>query len=136
MSLPVGSVPTVREIFPNGHSSLPAHTLSLRSEHLRAVWWSRQEERAWHPPKSMLAGSNLTLYTLRPATYLEAVPSYVGAVPSVQGINVWMLRVVALLREAEGKAERAAELRAQADALVSELLDRMCEWLPPPLSTS
>ena len=70
-------------------------------------------------------GSNLTLYTLSPATYLEAVPTYVGAVPSVQAITVWMLRVTAMLREAEGLSERAAELRAQADALVDELLDKM-----------
>ena len=69
--------------------------------------------------------SNLTLYTLSKMTYLEAVRTYVGAVPSVQGINVWMLRVVAMLREAEGNNERATELRNWADALVAELLDRM-----------
>lgn len=36
-----------------------------------------------------------------------------------------MLRVVAMLRDAQGLSDRAAQLRAQADALVDELLDRM-----------
>ena len=101
----------------------------------------------------------MTAYSLSSMTYLEAVPTYVGAVPSVQGrsgvqaprngsgaqeiistliqdtqcffgprrhpraephaqvqgVNVWLLRVLATLREAEGLTQRALTLRAEVD---------------------
>jgi len=52
---------------------------------------------------------------------LEAVGSYEHEVASLNAANVWMLREVALLLEHLGDARDAAQLRAEAAALIPEI---------------
>ena len=72
-----------------------------------------------------LPGTNLTSYSHSAAQYLEVVPTYTGATAAVTGINVWMLRVLAELRESQGDLQKATRLRQRADALVDEMLDKL-----------
>jgi len=53
---------------------------------------------------------------------LEAPPNYVHTVASLNAANIWMLRTLAGYQARAGHLQRAAELRAQANALVPELL--------------
>lgn len=54
---------------------------------------------------------------------LECAPAYVHRVPSFNAANVWMMRTVADLHAVRGDDARAAELRAEADALAQSVLD-------------
>lgn len=72
-----------------------------------------------------LPGTNLTSYSHSAAQYLEVVPTYTGATAAVTGINVWMLRVLAELRESQGDRQKATRFRQRADALVDEMLDKL-----------
>ena len=53
---------------------------------------------------------------------LEAPPNYVHTVASINAANIWMMRRLADYHTQLGHLKRAADLRAQADALVPELL--------------
>lgn len=53
---------------------------------------------------------------------LEAPPNYVHTVASINAANLWMMRRLADYQTHAGNITRAKELRAQADALVPELL--------------
>ena len=53
---------------------------------------------------------------------LEAPPNYVHTVASINAANIWMMRRLADYQTQLGHLKRAADLRAQADALVPELL--------------
>jgi hypothetical protein len=54
---------------------------------------------------------------------LECVPTYINEVPSFNAANVWMMRRVAAIQEAEGHTDRARELRAKADRLLAAVLN-------------
>lgn len=53
---------------------------------------------------------------------LECVSSYVHEVASLNAANVWCMRVAAELSDIEGKTSEAAQLRADADDLLPEVL--------------
>ncbi len=53
---------------------------------------------------------------------LECVPTYIHEVASFNAANVWMMRRVAELQEAEGNKNRAEELRADANHLLPAVL--------------
>jgi len=53
---------------------------------------------------------------------LECVPTYIHEVPSFNAANVWMMRRVAAIDEAQGNSAAAAELRAEADRLLPAVL--------------
>jgi len=53
---------------------------------------------------------------------LEAPPNYVHTVASLNAANIWMMRRLAEYQTRCGNSERAAQLRAAADALVPEVL--------------
>lgn len=57
-----------------------------------------------------------------PANLLECVPTYIHEVASFNAANVWMMRRVAEIQEAEGNKKRAAELRAEANHLLPAVL--------------
>ncbi|HEV2318221.1 MAG TPA: hypothetical protein VGV18_00615, partial [Verrucomicrobiae bacterium] len=56
------------------------------------------------------------------ANLLECVPTYINEVASFNAANVWMMRRVADIEEAEGKPARAAELRVKAAKLLPAVL--------------
>ncbi|HTV42247.1 MAG TPA: hypothetical protein VMF08_16875 [Candidatus Sulfotelmatobacter sp.] len=56
------------------------------------------------------------------ANLLECVPTYINEVASFNAANVWMMRRVADIEEAEGNLARAAELRAKASRLLPAVL--------------
>ena len=56
------------------------------------------------------------------ANLLECVPTYINEVASFNSANVWMMRRVAEIEEAEGNTVRAAELRAKASQLLPAVL--------------
>jgi hypothetical protein len=56
------------------------------------------------------------------ANLLECVPTYIHEVPSFNAANVWMMRRVAQIEEAEGNHARAEELRAEAARLLPAVL--------------
>jgi hypothetical protein len=56
------------------------------------------------------------------ANLLECVPTYINEVASFNAANVWMMRRVADIEEAEGNAARAAELRVKAAKLLRAVL--------------
>jgi hypothetical protein len=60
-----------------------------------------------------------------PSNLLECVPTYIHKVPSFNMANVWMMRIVADLREMLGEAERATELRALADRVAQAVLSSL-----------
>jgi hypothetical protein len=53
---------------------------------------------------------------------LECVPTYINEVASFNAANVWMMRCVAEIQEAEGNKTRAEELRADANHLLPAVL--------------
>ena len=53
---------------------------------------------------------------------LECVPTYINEVASFNAANVWMMRRVAEIQEAEGNKNRAGELRADANHLLAAVL--------------
>jgi hypothetical protein len=53
---------------------------------------------------------------------LECVPTYIHEVPSFNAANVWMMRRVAAIQDAEGNPSRAAVLRADASHLRTAVL--------------
>jgi len=53
---------------------------------------------------------------------LECVPTYVNEVPSFNAANVWMMRRMAAIHEAEGNNSRAEELRTDANRLLPGVL--------------
>jgi hypothetical protein len=53
---------------------------------------------------------------------LECVPTYINQVASFNAANVWMMRRVAEIQEAEGNPARAKELRAEAAHLLPAVL--------------
>jgi hypothetical protein len=57
-----------------------------------------------------------------PWNLLEAPPNYVHTVASLNAANIWMMRRLADYQSQVGNPARAAELRAEANALVPELL--------------
>lgn len=56
------------------------------------------------------------------ANLLECVPTYINEVASFNAANVWMMRRVAEIEEAEGNTARANELRAKANRLLRAVL--------------
>ncbi len=56
------------------------------------------------------------------ANLLECVPTYINEVASFNAANVWMMRRVADIENAEGNSARAAELRAKAAQLLPAVL--------------
>ena len=58
------------------------------------------------------------------ANLLECVPTYIHEVASFNAANIWMMRRVAEIQEAQGNKMRAAELRADAEHLLPAVLDR------------
>jgi hypothetical protein len=56
------------------------------------------------------------------ANLLECVPTYINEVASFNAANVWMMRRVADIEQAEGNTARAAELRAKAAKLLPAVL--------------
>jgi len=54
---------------------------------------------------------------------LECVPTYIHEVPSFNAANVWMMRRVAAVLEAEGNPKRAEQLRGEAKTLLAAVLD-------------
>lgn len=70
--------------------------------------------RAWHRLRS---ASGLADYG-GIDNLLECVSTYVHEVASLNAANVWSMRAAAEISEAQGRTEVAAELRAEADALV------------------
>jgi hypothetical protein len=56
------------------------------------------------------------------ANLLECVPTYVHEVASFNAANVWMMRRVAEIQEAQGNNARAEELRADANQLLPSVL--------------
>ena len=56
------------------------------------------------------------------ANLLECVPTYINQVASFNAANIWMMRRVAEIEEAEGNTARAAELRAKAARLLPAVL--------------
>ncbi|MGH7981168.1 MAG: hypothetical protein ACREE6_17465, partial [Limisphaerales bacterium] len=56
------------------------------------------------------------------ANLLECVPTYINEVASFNAANVWMMRRVADLEEADGNIARAADLRAKAARLLPAVL--------------
>ena len=56
------------------------------------------------------------------ANLLECVPTYIHEVASFNAANVWMMRRVAEIQEAEGNQTRADELRAEANHLLPAVL--------------
>jgi hypothetical protein len=56
------------------------------------------------------------------ANLLECVPTYINEVASFNAVDVWMMRRVAEIEEAEGNAARATELRAKAGQLLPAVL--------------
>jgi hypothetical protein len=71
------------------------------------------------------ATSTLADYSGGANNYLECVPSYIHATAGLQGGNAFMARDLAELREAQGNATGAALLRARADAIALETVERM-----------
>ena len=57
-----------------------------------------------------------------PWNLLEAPPNYVHTVASLNAANIWMMRQLADYQSRYGNPARAADLRAEANALVPELL--------------
>lgn len=57
-----------------------------------------------------------------PWNMLEAPPDYIHGVASLNAANIWMMRRLAEYHEKLGNLPRANELRAEADALVPEVL--------------
>ncbi|TRX59597.1 hypothetical protein FNH22_10655 [Fulvivirga sp. M361] len=53
---------------------------------------------------------------------LECVPTYKHIVPSFNAGYVWMMRETAAFHEQAGNAERAIELRAEAESMIQRLL--------------
>jgi hypothetical protein len=53
---------------------------------------------------------------------LECVPTYINEVASFNAANIWMMRRVAEIEEAEGDKTRAEELRADANHLLPAVL--------------
>jgi len=53
---------------------------------------------------------------------LEAPPNYIHTVASLNAANVWMMRRLADYQTRQGNLKRAADLRAEANALLPELL--------------
>ena len=56
------------------------------------------------------------------ANLLECVPTYINEVASFNAANVWMMRRVAEIEEANGNSRRAAELREKASRLLPAVL--------------
>jgi len=56
------------------------------------------------------------------ANLLECVPTYINEVASFNAANVWMMRRVADIQDAEGNTARAADLRAKAAKLLPAVL--------------
>jgi hypothetical protein len=56
------------------------------------------------------------------ANLLECVPTYINEVASFNAANVWMMRRVAEIQEAQGNKTRAEELRADANHLLPAVL--------------
>lgn len=56
------------------------------------------------------------------ANLLECVPTYINEVASFNAADVWMMRRVAEIEEAQGNTARAAELRAKASRLLPAVL--------------
>jgi hypothetical protein len=54
---------------------------------------------------------------------LECVPTYIHEVPSFNAANVWMMRRLAAIQEAEGNPGRAGELRSEAKVLLAAVLN-------------
>jgi len=54
---------------------------------------------------------------------LECVPTYIHEVPSFNAANVWMMRRIAAIYEAEGNSGRAEKLRSEAKTLLAAVLD-------------
>jgi hypothetical protein len=69
----------------------------------------------------VLPGSALANYGGN-ANLLECAPAYVHRVPSANAQNVLMMREVAALYDLKGNAERARQLRGDADKLVPAVL--------------
>ncbi len=53
---------------------------------------------------------------------LECVPTYIDQVASFNAANIWMMRRVAEIEEAQGNKIRAAELRAEANHLLPAVM--------------
>jgi hypothetical protein len=60
-----------------------------------------------------------------PSNLLECVPTYTHQVPAFNMANVWMMRIVADIREMLGQLDRARELRALADRVAQAVLDTL-----------
>jgi hypothetical protein len=56
------------------------------------------------------------------ANLLECVPTYIHEVASFNAANIWMMRRVAEIQEAQGNKTRAEELRADAEHLLPAVL--------------
>ncbi|HEY1787631.1 MAG TPA: hypothetical protein VGJ73_05720 [Verrucomicrobiae bacterium] len=56
------------------------------------------------------------------ANLLECVPTYINEVASFNAANVWMMRRMAQIEEAEGNTARAAELRTKSSRLLPAVL--------------
>jgi len=54
---------------------------------------------------------------------LECAPTYVHRVPSFNAANVWMMRIVADMKEQQGHTARAKQLRRWADQIAAEVLN-------------
>ena len=82
-------------------------------EHMNAI--------ATHWESLVKPGQTLADYGGK-ANLLECVPTYINEVASFNAANVWMMRRVAEINDAEGNKAQAAELRAKAAGLLPAVL--------------
>lgn len=94
--------------------------LNEKVEDKTVLGWLESLTMDWQrlvPPNGRLADIGGNCWNM-----LEAPPKYVHTVASINAANIWMMRRLADYQTRAGNITRAKELRAQADALVPELL--------------
>ena len=89
----------------------------------RAVDWLYDLAGAWRPYAR--PGSYLPDYCADPNCYLECVPTYVHAVAGLAAANAYMARELGDMEAARGNASGASALRAAADAMAAEAIERL-----------